>query len=213
VRTATALAVITAVAVLAVVALGLGDAGVRLAGSNAAKLNAFVAAIPPDRALCQGGEVVPPSAGSLEIYTGTFGHRGPALAVTVGGRLAGTLPSGYAQGWRRIQLSRPARDRRQPSIGVRICFHNAGPRRVALGGQVGALDAFQTVARVGGKPTAGRVTMLWFSARRASWWSQAATVTRRVTFAKADLGPWAPAILLVLVWVGASVVAVRSVRA
>jgi hypothetical protein len=75
VRTATALAVITAVAVLAVVALGLGDAGVRLAGSNAAKLNAFVAAIPPDRALCQGGEVVPPSAGSLEIYTGYLARR------------------------------------------------------------------------------------------------------------------------------------------
>jgi hypothetical protein len=213
VRGAAAVVAMTAIATLALVAIGLSQTGRRSAGTNSVKLNAFVAAIPPGKALCQNGEVLPASAGALELYTGTFHGPGPALRLSVDGRPAGGRAGGYPQGWRSIPLSGGARDRREPAAGVRICIQNAGRRRVALGGQVGAVDAFETFAKVGGKATRGRVTMRWSAAHATSWWGQAATVARRVTFGKADLGPWAPAILFAIVWIGASVVAVRSVRA
>jgi hypothetical protein len=184
-RAAVAVAAVAVAAAAVWLVLGLASDGSTRAGTNGVLLGAYVATVPAGKSACQAGEQVPANAAELEIFAGVFGRPGPPVGVTVGGREAGGRAGGYADGWIRVPLAAPFRGRSSVLSDQRICIVNRGSSRLALGGLPGAAEPAVDVGRSAAR---GRFSFRWTAARSGSWWSQAATIARRATFGKADLG-------------------------
>jgi hypothetical protein len=208
-RGAIAVVAVTAGAVIAALIVGLATSGRHETGSNQIAPQAYVATVDPGRRLCQSPELVPAGSGSLELNVGTYGRPGPPLEVMVGGNARGNRGGGYHDGWVRVPFAGAAADRRRPEPAPDVCVRNAGRTRIAVAGELAPPGQ---AARVAGRPAQGLVTLRWRSAHATTWWGDAGTVAERVTFGKADLGPWTPALLLVLVWAGAFALVLRSAR-
>jgi hypothetical protein len=208
-RSAAAVAAVAIAGALAWVVWGLTSTGPRLAGTNSTLLGSYVGTVPRGDRLCQAGEAIPAAAADLEVFTGVFGRPGPPLELRVSGRIAGRLPAGYADGWTRIPLDAAFRDRPEALENREICLVNRGRTDIAFAGLRGSPE---TAARIDGRPAEGRMSLRWTAADRGTWWSQAATIAQRMTFGKADFGRWVPLVTLLLVWVGAFGLILRSSR-
>lgn len=206
-RAAAAVAAAAVAVAVAWIVLGLASDGSSRAGTNSVLPGSYVATVPAGQRACQAGEEVPANAAELEVFAGVFGKPGPPIELTVGGSPAGTRTGGFGDGWIRIPLDAALRGRSAALPDQRLCVHNRGTRRLALGGLIGDPAS---AARIAGEPAAGRISLRWTAARQGSWWSQAATIAQRSTFGKADFGPWVPAVLLGVVWAGALAIVLRS---
>jgi hypothetical protein len=199
--TARALVAGFVVAVLAVVGFALFAWGPLVVSTNGVPAGAYAVGLPPGARLCQPA-AVPPAAASVELLAQTYGRPGPALLAEVdvaGRRLArGHVGGGYADGWLSVPLDLDVQ-RQRGVPGATMCVRNRGGSPVAMAGAPAGPSAVAVVDESG---TRVAVSMRW---RRADepWPAKAATVLRRATRGKADLGPWAPLVLLGAVWAGA----------
>jgi hypothetical protein len=145
---------------------------------------------------------VPATSASFEVLVETGGRPGPALAAELRAgarRVVGVnVRAGYGNGWVRVPLAHRAGWARAPS-NASLCVRNAGASPVAL---AGAPTGDPPGATINGLGTTAVVSIRWRQEDEAGP-SRLATVMERATYGKADLGPWAPLLLLVLVWVGA----------
>ena len=205
---AAVVAVATAAAILCV-AVGLASEANTPLATNSTLLSSYLGAVQPGDRLCQRDETIPAGAAELEVFAGVFGKPGPRLELQADGRLAGAAGAGYRDGWTRIPLAEGFRGRAEPLGGQRLCLVNRGRSQVAFAGRPGPRA---TAARIAGDPAAGRLSMRWTPVVRKTWWTQAPELAQRATFGKADLGPWTPVALVLLVWSGAFALILRSAR-
>jgi hypothetical protein len=189
------------VAVVAVAGIALAGWGPLVASTNGVPAGGYALKLAPQDRLCQPA-TAPPGAASFEVFAGTYGRPGVPLSAEVeveGRRVAnGRVAGGYDEGWIRVPLQ-PGAQLRRGVPRAEVCVTNVGRSPVAMAGAPAGAAALAKVGS-GGAPVA--VSMRWRRADEA-WPAKTATILRRATFGKADLGPWAPVVLLGVVWAGA----------
>ncbi len=180
------------------VLIGGSDVEHACRGNNLPLPQRYVGVVEPGEQLCQRDETVPPGRPGLEFIAGVYGRPGPPLEVTPAAGRRGTRGAGYRDGWTRVPLEgfrRAARTARRPAV----CVRNAGDSHLAFAGRHVPPTAPRTVA--GGPPRAA--SRCAGAGRAVDLVGAGAEVAQRVTFGKADLGTWTPALVL-LVWSGRS---------
>jgi hypothetical protein len=209
-------------------ALDMSGRAPRIAGTDHVSPAAFSATVPRGGKLCQPSMTLPDDAQRVEVLIGTYGTPVPALAVGFIGEngqtaATGLLPEGAREGYVGVPLHYP----HGPTVNGTLCIHvgpgargpkhvaaNAGhgagsaghsPGNVVLGGEV--FTPSPLTERIGGRPEAGRIDVVYLRPGRESWWQLLGALDQRIGLGKASFfGDWTlPVLALALlgIWIAA----------
>jgi hypothetical protein len=214
-RPAVVVAVVVGAALVAILALSLRTTS--LAFTIGVNVAGPVATLQRGDQACQRPIDVPAHAAFDRIMfsVGTFGRKGPPLAVTVrdvrGSTLSsGMLPAGYPdigqQQSHTVRLSRPAGEGR-----VAVCIRNEGPRRVAIYGNVDAAARTST-ADTNGRRLGYDLALVFERDRRSKLSLVPDMLERASLFRFPWMGAWTYVILLVALVGGGPLLIVHALR-
>jgi hypothetical protein len=193
---------VAVVAAVSALALDMSGTAPRTAGSDHNSPVVFSAVIPGGGTLCQADSAPPSDTATAVLMVGTYGYAVPELGLTfldATGHVvsSGRRPAGGGQGDVTIPLSRARGE------ASRACLHVGGVRRLAVGGEEGAVNSGDEI--INGALQGGRISLSYYRPGRESWWQLLPTLSRRFGLGKASFfGSWtlaAMALLLVGVWV------------
>jgi hypothetical protein len=184
---------------LALTALALGvtlsGAPSTVAGTNSVALSARLGQT-KGAVICQPAELLPADTSAVRLsLEATVGPRVTVL-VFAGKRL---LTSGTrGSGWTAASVTVPVQPLNHAATGsTRLCFE-VEHTRLAVG-MLGAPAKQATSARLlGGRLLHGRIAVEYLRAGRASWWSLALSVARRMGLGRATAGTWITLVVLAL---------------
>jgi hypothetical protein len=176
----------------------------RTAGSDHVAPFIFSASLSTAGSICQPVDSLPHDAASAELTVGTYGKPVPALTLRFldpSGRVSaeGRLAAGAHEGI----VSIPLHDVSDSEAATDACVEVGRTGPVVLGGEGVPVSAFSE--RVDGKPTPGRITLVYFRKGSESWWQLLPALDERFGLGKASFfGSWllvVAALALLGVWV------------
>ncbi|MBS1869129.1 MAG: hypothetical protein JSS99_05655 [Actinobacteria bacterium] len=194
------------VLIAAALAAVLAQSGVRRTGLNRVRAVAQLGTLERGRTLCQRGELVPAGTGAISVSLLAPPAGGGAVRVAVVARDGTTLAGGAAPaGWGGVARTIPLRPVLARDAVARVCVTAAGGGIVGLAGE-GAADGGGGRAAIGRRALGGDLRLVYLRAHAASWWSEVATVARRMG-AGHPLGGTALAVLTALLLTAAGALA------
>jgi 4-amino-4-deoxy-L-arabinose transferase-like glycosyltransferase len=202
-------ALLVGLALLAIAAcLTLTEHPVSVVKTNGVPLHGELSSLSSGSVICQGGESLP--ADTAAIRLSLFALVGPhvELRASSGGRILtrGTRGPGWTAGAVTIPVARLP----HAASGVTICATlGQSVRSVSVAGHETTRDPASTN---GGWPLAGRMRVEYLRPSRATWWSSALAVARRMGLGHAAPGTWV-ALLVAALMAFAGAIACRLVLA
>jgi hypothetical protein len=183
---ARACALLTALALLAGVALVLAHAAPRRSGSNGVATASQIAEAPAGSSFCQPGEVLPADTATLRIVAARSEAVAPRLLVTLRRHGAVLARAPVARGWSENRLVVPIPRTTRDLGGVEVCVEVGREGGVALEGDDTPAGGASSV--VDGEATGRAIRIDYYRPGRESLWSYAPTIVRRMGYGRGGVG-------------------------
>ena len=201
--------VLGVLALLIAIGVVLAQSAPRRSGTNGIPSETFAAVVRAGETVCQSSELVPADTAALRLTIGTYGRPGPALSLVAATSAGGPITQGgLTPGWRQGVISIPVRLVARTIPNARVCLHNAGPGKLAIGGAAPYAPALELIHAGRTTTAAAGLRVDYIRPGKESWFSLLPTLWYRMTLAKGDVvRHWAPwgALVLVLIAAGAAI--------
>jgi hypothetical protein len=189
------IAIVGGLAVLAAVAIALGQQSVQVLGSNAVPQPEFARTMAPRERICQAEPLIPAGTTALRLRIGTYGDIGRPVRVEVLQGKRVVRSSQRAGGWTEGDLDFAVAPLDSAVRDARVCVTDLGTGRIALAGY-----NHQFRIDYAGRPS-------------QTWWDRLGQLERRYSQGKASfLGGWSFVLTFLLVLAAGIVALVTLVR-
>jgi hypothetical protein len=180
-----------------------------LAGENAVRpVNVTLGSVPGSGRACQRGETLP--AGTSAIAVSLETTSGPRVAVTVSSGGSVLTRGESASGWIGKVVAIPVRPLKRSARDATVCVRFTGGNELML--FLGVRGATRDPATSSAGVLPGRMSIEYLRPGRASWWSQALSVARRMGLGRAWAGTWVALLVAALMAAGVAVASWLTVR-